>query len=239
MSAPSFSKKTPNKISKFISVSGKNILIKTDDDCHRVAIADEPIDAKIDGKKFFCVRIENEDESRIMLGFTPKETFDSKKVAHFGWNGFTGCGISLYSGNLSYPGSDWHNIIDRTISRNAKEIIVILTISNNGTKKEIQVLCDGIKTESTDVSRILKGDFLFPAISLFWKGQSLRCIQYTRKAVRPSVKHGGCFGSVTSFGKVNESQQFQSMKSKIGLKQSRISSRNIENNKIVFSGRPN
>ncbi len=58
MSAPSFSKNTPNKIGNGIKVSGKNTLIKTETRW-RVAIADEPIDAKIDGKKFFCVRVDN------------------------------------------------------------------------------------------------------------------------------------------------------------------------------------
>jgi hypothetical protein len=52
---PSFSKDTPNKIGIGIDVSGKNTLIfKTSHNGFRVAIADEPIDAKVDGKKMFA-----------------------------------------------------------------------------------------------------------------------------------------------------------------------------------------
>ncbi len=89
-----FSKNTPNKIGNGIKVSGTNTLLKTENDDHwRIAIADEPIDAKVDGKKLFCVRVDNaEDYSCMMIGFTPMETFDLNTTACFGWNGFTGCG---------------------------------------------------------------------------------------------------------------------------------------------------
>jgi hypothetical protein len=176
MSAPSFSNNTPNKIGKNIDVSGKHTLIKTEDDSgNRVAIADEPIDAKVGGKKMFCVRLckTGEDTSDnpywddtdsysgyMMIGFTPMETFDSTKDAWFGENGFTGCGIELSSGRLVYRGSNDHSIINYEISRNATEIIVILT------KKEIRFLCDGKESETFNVSKHLQGDRLFPAIVL-------------------------------------------------------------------------
>jgi hypothetical protein len=56
---PIFSKDTPNKISKWINVFGKNTLIRTINQDWSVAIADEPIDAKADGKYIFGVRGEN------------------------------------------------------------------------------------------------------------------------------------------------------------------------------------
>ncbi len=93
MSSCSFSPNIPNKIGDGINVSGKNTLIKTDYG-YRVAIADEPIDAKVDGKKMFCVRVDNSGAYPNMLfGFTPTETFDSDRTAYFGNNCFTGCGI--------------------------------------------------------------------------------------------------------------------------------------------------
>jgi hypothetical protein len=152
-------------------------LIKTNY-CFHVAIADEPIDARVDGKKFFCVRVDNSGErSRMMIGFTPMETFDSKSEAYFGnLEGFTGCGISLDEGDLFYPVDKGHIIMDDEISFNAKEIIVILTISNNGAKKEIQFLCDGTESESTDVSEILKGDFFFPVIVFYFRDQQVTTI---------------------------------------------------------------
>ncbi len=72
----------------------------------------------------------------------------------------------MFSGDLCYPVGKSHSIIDREISKKAKELIVILTISNNGAKKEIRFLCDGKESKSSDVTAILKGDRLFPAICM-------------------------------------------------------------------------
>jgi hypothetical protein len=167
MAAPFFSKNTPNKIGNGIEVSGRNTLIKTNDGW-RAAIADESFDTRVNGKKMFCVRVDNAGMHRqMMVGFTPMETFDSNKSAHFGDNGFTGCGMFLRNGFLlHHPVSKFRNIMDDKISKKAKEIIVILTISNNGKKKEIRFLCDGKESQSSDVSEYLKEDFLFPAICL-------------------------------------------------------------------------
>ncbi len=162
-----FSKDIPNKIGNGIEVSGKNTLIKTERNGYRVAIADEPIDAKVDGKKMFCVRVDNAGPFSMMaIGFTP---LDSNK-------NFAGTGILLGHGYLIYPVDKFYNIIDNKISHKAKEIIVILTISNNGKKKEIHFLCDGHETKSTDVSGILKEDLLFPAIVLGEKNQQITTI---------------------------------------------------------------
>jgi hypothetical protein len=114
--------------------------------------------------------------SAMMFGFTPMETFDSNMQAWFGTDGFTGCGMNLWTGNLNSPVNKFHNIIDEKISKNATEIIVILTISNNGKKKEIRFLCDGKETQSSDVSEILKGDFLFAAICLQYENQQITTI---------------------------------------------------------------
>jgi hypothetical protein len=144
---------------------------------YRVAIADEAIDAKTNGKKMLCVRVDNSGAYPNMLfGFTPTETFDSDRTAYFGNNGFTGCGIYLFSGNLCYPFDKYQIIIAQEISYQAKEIIVILTISNNGKKKEIRFLVDGNESESSDVSEYLKEDCLFPAICLWDKNQQVTTI---------------------------------------------------------------
>ncbi len=151
MSAPSFSPNIPNKISTDTKVSGKNTLIKTIQENWSFAIADELIDAKVDGKKMFCIRVDNAGTApAMMIGFTPMETFNSSKNAYFGFNGFNGCGIYLHNGDLYYPLDKHHNITDKEICQKAKEIIVILTISNNGKKKEIRFLCDGNQSQSFD-----------------------------------------------------------------------------------------
>ena len=155
-----------DKVGNGIEVSGSNTLIKTENGIWRVAIADGPIDAQVDGKKFFCVRVDGVGNSMITIGFTPKETFDSNKKAFLGHKGVNGCGMFLLGGSLYYPVGKYHNIIDGTISNKAKEIIVILIVSNNGKKKEIRFLCDGHESKSFDVSDILEGDRIFPAICL-------------------------------------------------------------------------
>ncbi len=188
---PPFSNNTPNKIGEGINVSGRNTLIKTENENLRAAIADEPIDAKVDGKKMFCVRVENAgSEPYMMFGFTPMETFDSNTLAYFGNSGFAGCGISLYDGDLRYPVDKYHNIIDDKISKKAREIIVILTISNNGKKKEIRFLVDGKKSDSSDVSEHFKEDFLFPAICLFYKNQQVTTLPIDQIKIRtPETKN--------------------------------------------------
>jgi hypothetical protein len=177
---PSFSKNTPNKIGSGIDVSGKNTLIKTENVNWRVAIANEPIDAKSDGKKMFCVRVDNAGPtSNIMIGFTPMGTFDSSKNAQFGDDVFMGCGLYLTTGLLLCAVDKIHGIINDTISKEVKEVIVILAISTGffgGKKKEIRFLCDGHESKSRDVSEFLKGDFLFPAISLYFRGEQVTTI---------------------------------------------------------------
>ncbi len=188
---PPFSTNTPNKIGEGIEISGENTLIKAEyKDQYRVAIADEPIDAKVDGKTLFCARVDNlGDNSSIMIGFTPMETFDSTESAWFGNNGFTGCGIYLSSGDLCYPVLGSHNIIAQEISKKAKEFISILTISNNGTKKDIRFLCDGVESKSSDVSEHLKGDRLFPAICLRENDQQVTTIPIDQIKTRtPAVE---------------------------------------------------
>ncbi len=188
---PTFSKETPNKIGNGIEVSKKNTLIKTEaNSWHdtiaqtmqpswRVAIAELPIDAKIDGHHAFCVRIDNNNDAGILeIGLTSTESFDSTKRAFWGFNArdFTGCGLNLASGELCYKGSHWHNIIDVQISKTAKEIIVVLSISNNGEKKEIRFLCDGNKSDSTDVSKYLFGHRIFPAFFFVSQNQQVTTI---------------------------------------------------------------
>jgi hypothetical protein len=71
---PSYSKNSPNKISNDINVYGRNTLI-LNNDAYQVAIANEPIDAKSNGKKSFCVRVDNAGANpHMMFGFTPMET---------------------------------------------------------------------------------------------------------------------------------------------------------------------
>jgi hypothetical protein len=183
-----FSKETPNKLSNKLNVSGRNTLIQTEHGW-RLAIADEPIDGKVDGKKMLCICVDNAGDSFMMFGFTPMETFDSDKKAYFGNSGLAGAGIAAHTGNVNFSGPQV-NVIDKEISVKAKEIIVVLTISNNGTKKEIHFLCDGHESKSTDVSQYLNGDRLFAAITLASKNQQVTTIPIDQIKTRtPAVEN--------------------------------------------------
>ena len=174
-SPPSFSRGTPNKLGFELKVAGKNTLKRTEFGW-RHAIADEPIDATVDGTKSFCVRVDSAGDAQMMIGFTPLEKFPSSQNAYFGYKNFTGCGFQLSDGNLWHPENECHNIIDYKISKKSEEVVVILTISNNGTKKEICFLCDGNESKSTDVSEHLNGDCLFPAVCLMFQNQQVTTI---------------------------------------------------------------
>ncbi len=118
------------------------------------------------------------------------ETFALTKGEYFGTNDFTGCGISVFDGKLYYPVEKSHNIIDKEISKKAKEVIVILDISNNGTKKEIRFLVDGKESKSSDVSEHLKGNCLFPAICLLYKTQQVTTVPIDQIEIRtPEIEN--------------------------------------------------
>jgi hypothetical protein len=186
---PSFSKETPNKLGNGFEVceNHHHTLIKTESNWWRVAIAQESIDAKTDGKKIFCVRVDNAGDSSLMFGFTPLETFGSERLANFAWNNFDSCGLHIATGFLFYPRTKLQKVIDFEISRSAKEFVIILTISNNGKKKEMQFICDGIESKSSDVTKILKGDRFFPAVSSAFQQQQITTITLNQLEIRTSV----------------------------------------------------
>jgi hypothetical protein len=186
-----FSQDTPNKISEKITVVGTNSLIKKDDGW-RVAIADQRIDPTDESKFIFCIRVDREGfayvgHAHIMCGFTPLESFDSSKQACFGLSfGFPGVGLCLSNGAVHLTvratneeiDSQKENpqVIDKELSKHAKEVVVILETGNYGLKKDICFLCDGNESKSTDVAKFLRENQLFPAISLFFKTQQVTAI---------------------------------------------------------------
>ena len=54
-----------------------------------------PTQLKLPGKVVFPVQ-----HSMMLIGVTPLQTFPSNQEAFFGYNGLTGCGLSLFDGNL-------------------------------------------------------------------------------------------------------------------------------------------
>jgi hypothetical protein len=177
---PTFTKSTQNKISESIDVLGKNTLIKMKDDEWRIALADEPIDAKVDGKQIVAVRIDAGEAGSTMIGFTCLEMIDSSRDRCFGYRGrdgiVPGCGISLIDGSLECQYGTCEGVIDSNISNDAKEIVVVLTISEMGAKRMIQFIVDGTPTRPEDVSENLEGEVLRFAICLYQSQQQVTTI---------------------------------------------------------------
>ena len=72
-------------------------MIKTEENGWHHAIADKPIDAKVDGTKTFCVRVdEAKSNPALMIGCTPLETFNANDPASFGNRGFDGFGSNNF-----------------------------------------------------------------------------------------------------------------------------------------------
>jgi hypothetical protein len=148
---PTFSKNNSNKIGKEIDVVGTHSLRKQDCTGWDGAVADEPIDATVDAETIFCVRVDNGGSRyEMMIGFTSIDHFDF-------WKCFAGQGAS-----------------------GSREIVVILSVRNDGAKREIRFLCDGKESEVKDVSETLKGDFLYPAVGLGNRRQQITTIPFNQ-----------------------------------------------------------
>jgi hypothetical protein len=155
----------------------------------RPAIADDPIDAGVDGKKIFCVQIQKMVEAEMMFGFTPTHRIDEWATLCLGTAGLPGVGLFLYNGTLCYPFDQQKVIIDRNVSQKAKEVITILTVSNNGKKKEIQFIVNGVESKSTDVSQYLKENRLFPTLCLSFRPDRVLTIPIDQVKIRtPAVE---------------------------------------------------
>jgi hypothetical protein len=177
-----FSKHTPNKLGDCINENenqkiSSSTLTRTDTEGYwRVAIADQSIDTtKIDDDTTthyfsYAVRIDEMGDSRLQFGFTPMETFDSTKDGAWslGDKVFVGVGFSIFGGNVFFSEFKFQNVIDRTVSEKAKEIVVILAIKKKNKKKvmAIRVIVDGVSSAVFDCTEYLKGDKFYPAICM-------------------------------------------------------------------------
>ncbi len=72
-------------------------------------------------------------------------------------------------------------------------------MSNNGTKKVLRFICDGIETKSTDVSKKLKGNCLYPSVCLRDDGEQVTTISIDQikkrtPAVEKLIRQGNSSG---------------------------------------------
>src|SRR3989338_5152964 len=182
---PSFNKNIPNKINNEIDVVSEDALInKYWDGLSHPAIATQGFPANRDGTYVYVTYIgEITGQLDIDIGFTSTATYDSTNYGHPG-DGMNGICFYLNDGKL-YGGNgvddkDWNQkYLAGNITEQAKEIISILTISNNGEKKFVQFIVDG---NEGPVHECEKKHFengvneIFPVVTLFSKDQKLEFI---------------------------------------------------------------
>src|SRR3989338_7313916 len=186
---PDFDKNIPNKINENVEVKLKNTLtIESAPDWHS-AIATNGFPSKKDGVYVYVARVDNIREGYKCVGFTDMVTYDSTKSGTPGGD-MSGTSLSCYLGNR-FPGAVKY--LPYEITRKAKEIISILIISNNGTKKEVQWIVDGNEGPVQDCTKEQKGfgncnDF-FPCVSFGDGGMQVTMIPFDQvKSRSPKIE---------------------------------------------------
>src|SRR3989338_8172453 len=174
---PDFDSNILNKINQNVEVTSKNVLsIKEASDWYS-AIATNGFPSKKDGVYVYVTRIDNIGNASLNVGFTDMATYDSTKDGAPGHK-FSGTSLNCFTGNR-WPGYV-NYLLSINITRKAKEIISILTISNNGTKKAVQWIVDGnegLVVECTNEEKGFgNGDEIFPCVSFGAKGQQVTMI---------------------------------------------------------------
>src|SRR3989338_2100903 len=189
-----FDDKMPNKINNNVSVESKNSLSVTSAPLPLPAIATNGFPLNKDGVYVYVTRIDNIGSGHLFVGFTDKATYDSTKSGAPGdeWagHGFSGTSLFCFYGKR-YPGRVHY--LDRNITADSKEIISILTISNNGTKKEVQWIVDGNEGPVQDCMNDKKGfgngDEIFPCLSLRSDDQQVTTIPFDQvKSRSPKIE---------------------------------------------------
>ena len=163
---PDFDKNVPNKIYQEIEVKSKNTLSLKSREWTSV-IASNGFPSKKDGVYVYVTRIDESENGVLTLGFTDSATYDSMTDVFPD-------GTSLYcSGGFRFPGRI--DYLPEDITAEAKEIISILIISNDGAKKEVQWIVDGnegpVHDCTTEKNGFGNGREIFPCVSFASAGQ--------------------------------------------------------------------
>src|SRR3989338_39386 len=172
---PSFNKNAANKINVCIGVVSEHVLLHHGPFGTHPAIAARGFPSDRDGTYVFVTHIGEiiNDAPVITIGFTSTATHDSTKQGFPGF-GMNGIGLYLEKGTIwGGNGVDdkfWYQpYLNGMITRRAKEIISILTISNNGTKKFVQFIVDGNEgpVHECDKKHFENGgEEIFPVVTL-------------------------------------------------------------------------
>lgn len=189
---PSFNKCEEGKVNNDIDVPSEHVLVKSAN-CNPVpAIASEGFPSNRNGTYVFVTRVEKAGKTDI--GFTSTKTLDSRVTCAAPSCGGM-CGSCLFTGGKLFGGAgdsstEWSKVyFPSSITLKAKEIIAILTISENGRTKEIQFICDGndgaaVELANTDFENENGGSQIFPTVSIYNKRQKLSMIPFNQVKFR-------------------------------------------------------
>lgn len=182
---PDFDRVTANKINDRITVVSPHVLEIQKTQEYHSAIATSGFPADRDGTYVFATKILAIGSGAMMIGFTDKSLFDAATYGFPGWNGLTGTALGCYAGQV-YPRRIEYVAASGT--RQAKEVVSILVISNNGSKKEVQWVVDGIMMGPVvDCGADFgKGPEIFPLVSFGSNNQKIECVQLCDVAIRSS-----------------------------------------------------
>lgn len=175
---PNFNKSLDHKVDDWIDTISPSRLRLAFGNSFVSAIATKGFSSRADGVYVFAMRVHHIQEKNLMVGFTNTKICDEN-------DGNDGCGPTLsgtclrcFDGSLS---GDVQDYLPPDITRRAREIISILAISGNGSKKESWWIVDGVEGPPEDCSEIFQIDEehdeeIFPAVCLADQGQEVECL---------------------------------------------------------------
>jgi hypothetical protein len=185
---PRLDKSIRNKINNNIEVlSDHEAFHRVRSDFFESAIACDGFPSNRDGIFVCSLKIESAPNYvEVGLGFTSMATFDSSKNGCPSDNGMSGVAFTshagcLVGGNGDNPSHWKENYLPTAISRKAKEIVAIFTISQNGKKKFVQFVVDGNEGKSVqcrDDTFENGGNQIFPVVSMHFARDKITFIPF-------------------------------------------------------------
>ena len=184
---PDFDKNIPNKVNHKIQVESKDTLTMSETWLVASAISRNSFPSNVDGVYVFATKIDNIGKTEnLFFGFSDVATFDSTKSSVPG-SGMSGTCFRACDG-LRWPGLV--SCLSENV-KNAKEIISIFIISNNGKKKEVQWIVDGNESQVHNCTNDFKNRVeIFPCISFYEKDQQVQTISFDQVKSRSPIIDG-------------------------------------------------
>lgn len=201
---PSFTKREKDKVNTKIDLPSEHFLVSRGTRCSVPAISSRLTSTTTDGTHIFVAYLEailssatttrSEDKAYIYIGFTSTKNYDSEANDMYpGARGLNGSGLFISDGRLfGGDGTQWSKeYFPSEITRNSKEIIAILTVSENGTRRSIQFVADGnegpvVELKRSDFENRYGSDEIFAVVNFRDRDQKIQIIPFHEVKSRSS-----------------------------------------------------